>query len=168
MSTVAISVLEPSPAADAALEGLLTEAYVGGGFTGPDVAATMFRAEAVRARGVVLGARDEQGTLLGTVTLVRGGSAASRLAPRGDAELHLLGVRGEARSRGIGRALIERVMDEAAARDLRHLWLWTHPMMTSAQRLYERLGFTRVPGHDFERDGILFQVYRCALPTPEV
>jgi hypothetical protein len=53
-----IEPLECTPQSDAALEALLYEIYVRGGFTDAILASTL-HAEAVRARGEVLAARDE-------------------------------------------------------------------------------------------------------------
>jgi len=67
---IRIEPLEVSPQADAALETLLHETYVRGGFTDAILADTLLAA-AVRARGEVLAARDGPDSLLGTVTLAR-------------------------------------------------------------------------------------------------
>jgi hypothetical protein len=41
--------------------------------------------------------------------------------------------------------------------------LWTQSSMSSAQRLYERSGFERVPERDFERSGRRFLVFERVL-----
>lgn len=58
------------------------------------------------------------------------------------AEVRRLVVRADRRGTGIGRALMEAVVDSARALDLRLLWLSTHEG-TDADRIYERLGWTR-------------------------
>lgn len=50
-------------------------------------------------------------------------------------------VREEARRRGIGAALLERVGDVARARGLTHMELHVEERNTNAMRFYERLGF---------------------------
>lgn len=168
MNGSSISVLEESLEADRALAQLLHEAYVQGGYTAPEAAATLFAPAAVRARGTVFAARARDGTLLGTGTLVWGGAPSSRLAPAGEAELHLLAVSRDARGRGIGTALVSHLVAAAAAGGARAVWLWTQPTMTSAQRLYERAGFARAPQHDFARGETRFWVFRTLLAaTPE-
>jgi ribosomal protein S18 acetylase RimI-like enzyme len=83
-----------------------------------------------------------------------GGAAWARLIPAKDNPFHIddrspvvsIAVRDGARGKGIGEALLRALIDEAAARDLR-LSLdvrETNPAM----RLYERLGFRRVPGRE--------------------
>lgn len=163
MDGFSISDLDSSPAADEALTQLLYEVYVESKFTSPESATTLFAPAAVRARGMVFAARAIDGTLIGTGTLVWGGSSASLLAPRGDAELHLLAVRRRARGRGAGAALVAHLLAMAAAGGARTVWLWTQPTMTAAQRLYERAGFARAPQYDFARADTPFWVYRRSL-----
>jgi GNAT superfamily N-acetyltransferase len=59
------------------------------------------------------------------------------------AEVRRLVVRSDRRGSGVGRALMEAVVDRARAAGLRLLWLSTHEG-TDADRVYERLGWTRV------------------------
>ena len=84
---IVVEPLEDSPQADSALEALLYETYVRGGFTDAILAGTLLGAT-VRARGEVLAARDRS-ELLGTVTLVAPSSPARRLAMPDEFELHL-------------------------------------------------------------------------------
>lgn len=151
--------LEVSPEADEALEALLYETYVRGGFTDATLANTLLAA-AVRSRGEVLAARDRTRSLLGTVTLVAPGSPARRLATPEEFELHLLGVRPDARRRGIGEALVRDVLRRAKAQGARGVVLWTQPMMDAAQRLYRRCGFERDASADFSRGARQFLVHR--------
>jgi acetyltransferase len=58
------------------------------------------------------------------------------------AELRRLVVRAGRRGAGVGRALVEAVVEGARGLDLRLLWLSTHEG-TDADRIYERLGWTR-------------------------
>ncbi|MBK9289375.1 MAG: GNAT family N-acetyltransferase [Flavobacteriales bacterium] len=66
------------------------------------------------------------------------------------------------------RTCIERArMDNASA-----LVLWTRPTMEAAQRLYERLGFTRATDRDMQDDrGFTRMVYAYILtlsqPPPD-
>ena len=162
--TARVEPLEDSPQADVALEALLYETYIEGGFTDA-VFAHLLSGAAVRSRGVVLAARDEAGVLLGTVTLVAADSPARRLADAGEVELHLLCVRPDARGRGTGEALVRAALDRAKAQGARGVVLWTQPAMAAAQRLYRRCGFERDPSADFTRGPRQFLVHRFTLTT---
>jgi len=156
---IRIEPLEASPQADAALEALLYETYVRGGFTDAVLAGTLLAA-AVRARGEVLAARDGTDSLLGTLTLVAPGSPARRLATPEEFELHLLAVRPDARRRGIGEALVRDALRRAQREGARGVVLWTQPTMEAAQRLYRRCGFERDASADFSRAARQFLVHR--------
>lgn len=58
------------------------------------------------------------------------------------AEVRRLVVRADRRGTGVGRTLMEHVVDVARGLGLRLLWLSTHEG-TDADRIYERLGWTR-------------------------
>jgi ribosomal protein S18 acetylase RimI-like enzyme len=68
------------------------------------------------------------------------------LRPQGDArcELKRLFVRPGNRGLGIGRALTDRIVDEARAIGYDQIVLDTLPSMTAAQQLYEALGFKEI------------------------
>jgi ribosomal protein S18 acetylase RimI-like enzyme len=158
--TIQIEPIADSAAADEALEALLHESYVGGGFTAPEVAATTLRAAAVRSRGTVLVAHDGAGAVLGSVTLVKADSPARRLASAGEQEIHLLCVRPDVRRSGVGRALVQDALTRARASGARGVVLWTQPTMGAAQRLYEQCGFRRDASADFAVGSRDFLVYR--------
>jgi ribosomal protein S18 acetylase RimI-like enzyme len=63
-------------------------------------------------------------------------------------ELRILAVHPAARGRGIGRRLVEAVLDRARGRDLPEVLLHTTTMMPAALHLYESLGFSRDPEAD--------------------
>jgi ribosomal protein S18 acetylase RimI-like enzyme len=161
---IRIEPLEVSPQADAALEALLYETYVRGGFTDASLAHTLLAA-AVRARGEVLAARDGTDSLLGTLTLVAPGSPARRLATPEELELHLLAVRPDVRRRGIGEALVRDALRRAQREGARGVVLWTQPMMDAAQRLYLRCGFERDARADFSRGARQFLVHRYVFAS---
>jgi ribosomal protein S18 acetylase RimI-like enzyme len=160
---IQVEPLEDSPQADEALETLLYETYVRGGFTDAILASTL-SASAVRTRGEVLAAL-EQTDLLGTVTLVAPSSPARRLAAPEEFELHLLCVRPDARGRGIGEALVRAALQRARAHGARGVVLWTQPSMEAAQRLYRRCGFERDASADFNRGARQFLVHRYVFTT---
>lgn len=162
-SEVRISPLARHERYDAALERLLHDAYVPPGFTDATKAAALFGADAVRARGQVFAAFDEQDVLIGTVTLVASSSPARRMAGEGEVEVHLLAVMPAARGRGVGAALVTTLLERAAEMGMATAWLWTQPGMHSAQRVYGQLGFQRVPERDFTSNGRTFLVYARAI-----
>jgi len=91
------------------------------------------------------------GLLLGCATYVPG--PESRLAESmedGEAGIRMLGVDGAAQGQGIGRLLVEACIDRARGQGRRAVFLHTTPYMHTAQRIYARLGFQRVPDRDWE------------------
>jgi ribosomal protein S18 acetylase RimI-like enzyme len=158
--------IEPADSARDArfVEALLHEVYVDAGFTDPAVAKSAFAPDAVFARGDVLVAREAGAVgIAGMVIVVGGGSPAARFASADEVELHLLAVTAAQRKAGLGAALVRAAVDHGAARGARRMLLWTQASMGAAQRLYERNGFQRAPGRDFEAGGRTFLVYERAL-----
>jgi len=154
---------ETAEVAGEELENLLTVTYVHGGFTSPEIARAAFKADAVRARGQLLVARDVDGSLVGMVIVVRPDSSARRIARPDEIEMQLLAVEPECRGRGIGEALVEAALQVARHEPYTHMVLWTQPSMHAAQRLYERCGFERAPTRDMEQNGRPFWVYERSL-----
>ncbi|MBV9946311.1 MAG: GNAT family N-acetyltransferase, partial [Myxococcales bacterium] len=139
------------PVTDAALESMLRRAYVDEGFTSPEVAAKVFEAAAVRARGEILCAwADGQGEPVGMVVLVSPTSPGRRIARAGEAEIHLLAVDVRHRRSGVGRRLVEAAEARARVAGRERVVLWTQPAMRAAQRLYAACGYTRAPSRDAE------------------
>jgi GNAT superfamily N-acetyltransferase len=147
---------------DVELESLLSEVYVDGGFTSAAVAGELMAPARVRARGKIFTARDD-GALVGMIILVPPGSQARQIATDAEPEVHLLAVRGEQRGRGLGRLLLQAVVD--AARDQGHarLVLSTQESMAAAHALYAKVGFARAPRRDWIRAGRRFLAYEKSL-----
>lgn len=59
-----------------------------------------------------------------------------------DAYIQTIGVRSAAQRHGIGRSIMNVLLDEAASRRAAVCWLEVRADNTPAQRLYESLGFT--------------------------
>jgi len=89
------------------------------------------------------------GRVVGCVTFVDGLRALSEVDDPDAATVRMLGVAAEARGRGVGEALMRECVDRARQSGRKRVRLHTRTSMTSAQRLYERLGFRRDPDHDW-------------------
>jgi len=106
----------------------------------------LLRGAAARAAaGDLLVAVDDSGAILGTASLLRADSALVRQSRDGEVELRLLAVLPEARRRGIGEALMREALGRAHAWGAPALVLDTGPQNERSQRLYNRLGFERLP-----------------------
>jgi ribosomal protein S18 acetylase RimI-like enzyme len=87
--------------------------------------------------------------LLGCVTLCPPGSRWREIATDGEGEFRMLAVAPEAQGRGVGRALVELVLDRFRADGSSAVALSSLRSMSAAHRLYERLGFARLPERDW-------------------
>lgn len=143
--------------------------------TPDDLAATiaMFRAYAA-SLGVDLAYQDFETELAampgkyapptGELLLARGGDSAPlgcvglrSINPAGCCEMKRLYVSPNARGMGLGRALVEVVLDAATRLGFRELRLDTLPDMADAQALYARMGFVRIaPYYDTPIAGTVF------------
>ena len=86
------------------------------------------------------------------------GCIALRKLDDGICEMKRLYLRDAARGRGIGKELIEKVIDEARSIDYRKMRLDTYPpKMGKAMSLYESHGFRQIPPYyDNPHDDTLF------------
>jgi ribosomal protein S18 acetylase RimI-like enzyme len=89
------------------------------------------------------------GHVVGSVTYVDALKPLSEVDDPDSATIRMLGVATEARGRGVGEALTRECINRARETGRARVRLDTRPSMASAQRLYERLGFTRDPKHDW-------------------
>ncbi len=106
----------------------------------------------------------EDSSVLGTVTWPPVGSAARELATDDEAEFRMLAVDPAAQGRGVGRALVEAVIDRARADGFHRVVLSTAPWSTTAHRLYARRGFVHVPERDWPvGDELTLAVYALEL-----
>ncbi|WP_081238594.1 GNAT family N-acetyltransferase [Streptomyces viridosporus] len=110
----------------------------------------------------------EHGRVLGGVTFVPDGGPMADIARPGEAEIRMLAVARAARGRGAGEALVRACVDRArAVEGCTGVVLSTQRAMRSAHRVYERLGFVRTPGRDWnplpDLDDITLLTYELTL-----
>ena len=111
---------------------------------------------------------EEDGRIVGSVLLY---PAGAKLGPPGGGsmplafpEVRLLAVAPSARGQGIGARLMEECVRRARESRATALTLHTTDVMRAAMRLYERLGFRRVPELDFEpAPGVTVKGFRLDL-----
>ncbi len=101
------------------------------------------------AAGDVVLVAVEDGRLLGGVTYVRDSASPSAEFERGEVGIRMLAVDPAAQGRGVGTALSLACIELARADGGSRIALHSTPWMTTAHRMYERLGFRRAPERDF-------------------
>jgi ribosomal protein S18 acetylase RimI-like enzyme len=109
---------------------------------------------------------EEADDLLGTVVYAAPGSPWQDLAAGAEAEFRMLATAFPARGRGVGETLVLACIERAKKAGAPRLVLSTGPEMLAAHRLYERLGFVRVPERDWKprKDSDhLLRAYELAL-----
>ena len=132
------------------LVGRLTaEGFASGPYgvaTDPDRVALLHDAAGRAASGDLLVAVDDvTGALVGTASLLRAGTRYARRALADEAEVRLVATSTAGRGRGVGSALMEAAIDRSRAWGADGLVVDTGAANVTAQRLYHRLGFERVP-----------------------
>ncbi len=114
-------------------------------------------------RATLLVAR-EGGHVVGAVALVLAGDFGEVTASPDEAAFRMLVVDPAVRGRGVGELLVRACLERARAAGLRRMVLSTDPRMTAAHRLYDRLGFTRLPERDWSPvPGVDLVVYALEL-----
>lgn len=114
--------------------------------------------------GVVLVAI-EDGRILGSATL----ELDERIEedepplPPNEAHIRMLGVDPDERGRGVARALIHECLDRARDAGRTRMTLHTTQRMKAAQKMYEALGFERLPDRTFP-DGFVLLTYARPIP----
>jgi len=88
--------------------------------------------------------------LLGGVTIAFHGSPLAELGGPGEAEIRMLAVDPAAHGRGVGSALAAACVERARAEPgTKRVVLCSQETMTTAHRIYARLGFERAPELDW-------------------
>jgi ribosomal protein S18 acetylase RimI-like enzyme len=134
--------------------GLASEAYT------PQLADVAGRA----GRSQLLVVRDTDGRVIGSAALVLQGDFGEVTTSDEEAAFRMLVVDPGARGRGVGELLVTGCLDRARAAGKRRMVLSTDPRMTAAHRLYQRLGFRRLPERDWSpMPGVDLLVYERDL-----
>ena len=118
---------------------------------------------------VILVAEDEtDGRLLGSVTLTleEGPYFEWNHGVDGDCGFRMLAVDPAAQGRGAGPRLVEECLARARAAGRRRMVIGSTEWMTTAHRIYERLGFRRVPELDQMWGDIRGLCFRLELTAP--
>lgn len=95
----------------------------------------------------------------------------SEHAEHGDSDastFRYFGVDATAQGSGVGTAMVNKVIHRTVECGRRRIRIHTLQMMTSAQRLYERLGFVRDPNYDALWDDVVGLAYRYDIDVDAV
>lgn len=145
MATVELA----GPEDHARIAELTVDAYVGDGLAPEKYVPTLADVASRSHVAELLVARDEDGRIVGSVALVLSGEFGEILATEEEAGFRMLSVDRSARGRGVGELLVRACLDRARAAGRTRMVLSTDVRMAAAHRLYERLGFTRLPERDW-------------------
>lgn len=115
----------------------------------------------------VLVAVHDAGTgLLGTITLEPFDPSSELAQDETEADVRAFAVAPQGQGQGVGRSLLQAVIERSEKRGLRRLRLCTQPAMRAAQHLYETTGFTRTPALDWSpAPGLTLRAYELTLPV---
>lgn len=145
---------------DAATVGELTErAYRADGFLISDKYAARLRDAATRINDATVLVAELDDQIVATVTLAIHGSPLAEIAKPDELEVRMLAVAPEERRQGIAETLMSAALKHARNLGLKALVLSTETPMSSAHKLYEKLGFTRQPDRDWPVGGFDLLVY---------
>jgi ribosomal protein S18 acetylase RimI-like enzyme len=134
----------------AAVGRLTADAYISDGLLGASDGYVERLTDAEnRAREAEVWVAVDGGQLLGSVTFVVPGSPWREIARDDEGEFRMLAVDPAARGRGVGRALVELCLRRARELGYAGVRMSTMDRMTSAHRVYQRLGFRRIPEDDW-------------------
>jgi ribosomal protein S18 acetylase RimI-like enzyme len=145
-----VEIREATPDEYAAIGELTVRVYLDDGLlteTAPYLAT--LRDVAGRAEEADLLVAVEAGDLVGAVTFAPPGSAYAEIAGPGEAGFRMLAVAPAGRRRGTGAALVQACLARARQLGCVRVRMSTASDMTTAHRLYERLGFVRTPDRDW-------------------
>ncbi|MEU6967738.1 N-acetyltransferase [Kitasatospora aureofaciens] len=146
---------------------ITVDAFVGDGFTDPAGSYVgLLRDAGRRSREaellVAVDAADER--VLGCVTFAVGGTEWADIATPREGEIRMLATAAASRGRGVGEALVRASVTRSRELGLAGMAFSTRPEMTTAHRVYERVGFRRTPDRDWAPfPGMNLMVYTMAF-----
>jgi ribosomal protein S18 acetylase RimI-like enzyme len=111
----------------------------------------------------------EDGRILGSATLeitTRVSPDAERALDPDESHIRMLGVDPSARGRGVARTLMAACFDRARQEGKRRITLHTTMRMQAAQRMYESMGFRRLPDRVYPDGFVLLTYEREIGPGP--
>ncbi len=160
----AVRIERATPEDHAGIAELTVAVYVGGGLAGGDYATELADVAGRADRAELLVVRDEGRRVVGSVALVLDGDFGEVTESDDEAAVRMLVVDPAAQGRGVGALLMTECLQRARAAGKRRMVLSTSTAMTTAHRLYERLGFTRLPERDWSPvPGVDLLVYTLDL-----
>jgi len=131
----------------AAVASLWTEAYVTLGVGGRSEPYSVAEFQSATGNGEIFVVDGERG-VAGAVALFPPDTPGTVVAGPGEAELGRLAVASWARRQGIGRALLRHCEQHGRSAGWQAIALWSRPAQIEAHRLYESLGYQRLPQRD--------------------
>lgn len=161
--SAAFTVRAARPADFAAIADLTVGVYVAEGYAGPHYVDTLADVPG-RAASTELIVAEHGGRIVGAVALASHGTPYAELAGPGEAVFRMLVVDPDWRGAGVATALVQECLRRARESGHRAMVICTEPHMHAAHRLYQRLGFRRVPERDWSpTPGIDLLAYRRPL-----
>ncbi len=146
-----------------AVADLTARVYLGGGFSSVSYEPQL-RDVAGRARSATVLVEQRDGVVVGAVTVATAGGPWAEQSVPGEAVLRMLAVDPAARGAGVGESLVRACVDLAREAGCSAVRLSSQDDMTTAHRLYERLGFCRTPSHDWSPiPGLRLRAYALLL-----
>ncbi len=163
----AVPVVEPATRADfERIRELTVGVYRDEELCSPEYLTSLGDVEGRSGRAELLVARLD-GRVVGSVALVLDGDFGEVTAGPAEAAFRMLVVDRAVRGAGVGEVLVTACLVRARAAGKATMVLSTDPRMTAAHRLYERLGFRRLPERDWSPvAGIDLLVYALELSRP--
>ncbi|WP_299165458.1 GNAT family N-acetyltransferase [uncultured Arthrobacter sp.] len=121
-----------------------------------------------RAEHAEVWVAEEEGVVVGSFAITFEGQRYTDIAIAGELEFRMLAVDPAAQRGGIGRRMVEWIIDYARSLEgIDAVSLTSGSDMVRAHRLYESLGFERVPSRDWwvPDEDIQLWVFRLALQS---
>ena len=148
---------------------LTAEVYIGDGFIDAGDAYMLELTDtARRAREAEVWVAVEADQVIGSVTFCPVGSSFREIGRNDEGEFRMLAVKPTARGRGIGHALVDLCLTRSRELGYTGIRMSTMDRMTSAHRVYERLGFARAPHDDWSpAPGVQLLAYSASLVSPD-